>query len=134
MMTWPLWIAAGLAVVGVAFAALGALGILLMTDPLIRLHAASKASTLGAACLLVAAAIAFGGADHAVRAALIVAFLFATAPVGAHMLGRAAYLAKLELAPETVLDELKGRYDSAGRLQGHDAPGSDSPGPEAPRG
>lgn len=104
-------IAAGfLIIVGVAFSLIGALGILVMPDLLLRMHAASKASTLGSACILVAVAVRFGELDIAVRALLAVAFLFLTAPIAAHMLARAGYLRGLSLAPETIRDELEGRY------------------------
>ncbi len=104
-------IAAGfLIVVGVTFSLIGALGIVVMPDLLLRMHSASKASTLGAACILLAAAVRFGEIDIAARALLAVAFLFLTAPIAAHMLARAGYLGGLKLAPETIRDELKDRY------------------------
>lgn len=104
-------IAAGfLIIVGVVFSLIGALGIVVMPDLLLRMHAASKASTLGAACALLAAAVRFGEIDIAVRALLAVALLFLTAPIAAHMLARAGYLGGFKLAPETIRDELEGRY------------------------
>lgn len=105
-------IAAGfLVVVAVAFSLIGAFGTLVMPDLLLRMHAASKASTLGAACALLAAAVHFGQIDVAVRALLAAAFLFLTAPIAAHMLARAGYLTGTKLAPETIRDELADRYN-----------------------
>jgi multicomponent Na+:H+ antiporter subunit G len=42
----------------------------------------------------------------------VVVFVFVTAPVGAHMIGRAAYLSGVPLWEGTLSDDLKGRYDA----------------------
>ncbi|MBK9127582.1 MAG: monovalent cation/H(+) antiporter subunit G [Phycisphaerales bacterium] len=121
MMPWQLWVAGALAVLGCTFSLLGALGILVMTDVFIRMHAASKAATLGAACLLMAAAVGFWEVDVAFRTLAVIVFVFLTAPVAAHVIGRAAYLSRVDLAPETVMDELADKYDlEAGVLRGED--------------
>jgi multicomponent Na+:H+ antiporter subunit G len=50
---------------------------------------------------------------------LVVIFLFLTAPVTAHVIGRAAYLTGTPLAPGTSPDQLAGAYDpESGRLAG----------------
>jgi len=45
-----------------------------------------------------------------------VAFMFMTAPVAAHFIARAAYLVGVPMWEESVADELRERYDAAGRL------------------
>jgi len=95
---------------GVAFCLLAAVGMVRMPDLYTRLQAASKAATLGAACVLVAAAIYFDNAAVATRALLVSVFLMATAPIAAHMIARVGYLIGIPLAEETVVDELRGRY------------------------
>ena len=45
------------------------------------------------------------------RAVATITFIFLTAPVGAHMLARVAYLRGVPFWKGTVLDELRGRYD-----------------------
>jgi multicomponent Na+:H+ antiporter subunit G len=102
-----------LAVVGGLFSLLGAVGILVMPDFYIRMHAASKAVTLGTACLLLAVGVGFGTADVLVRALLVTGFLIVTAPIAAHMIARAAYLADVPLEPGTIVNELRERYDRA---------------------
>jgi multicomponent Na+:H+ antiporter subunit G len=47
----------------------------------------------------------------AVRAVLTIAFFFLTAPVAAHMIGRAAYFIGVPLWQGTIVDELSGHYD-----------------------
>lgn len=81
-------------------------GILRFPDALSRLHAATKPQILGV--LLVITAIALDQRSVATLLALIPVFIFQalTAPVAAHMVGRAAYRTG-QLATETlVVDEL----------------------------
>ena len=111
-------------VLGTVFGLLSAVGILRMPDVYIRLQVASKASSLGIALLMVGVAAHFGRLDVTIRALLVVVFLFLTAPVAAHLIGRAAYLMGVPLAEGSEPDELAGRYDPAtGELAG---PGNDS--------
>ena len=92
-----------------------------MPDVYIRLQVASKASSLGVALLMLGVAVHFGELSVTVRALLVVVFLFLTAPVAAHVIGRAAYLTGTPLAPGTDPDELAGAYDrETGRLAGLD--------------
>jgi multicomponent Na+:H+ antiporter subunit G len=109
---------ASLAVVlGVIFALLSAAGILRMPDVYTRLQVATKASSLGVGLLMLGVAVHFGDLGVTVRALLVVAFIFLTAPVSAHLIGRAAYIAGAPLAPGTSPDELAGEYDHrTGRL------------------
>lgn len=102
---------------GAALGFLSAVGVLRMPDVYMRLQVASKASSLGIALLMVGVAIHFDAISVTIRALLVVVFLFLTAPVGAHIIGRAAYLAGAPLSTETELDELAGAYDvRTGRL------------------
>ncbi len=105
------WGGVVLGVVGVALICLAALGVVVMPDLYTRMQAASKAATLGAACVLLGAAAAFGEGGVAVRALLVVTFLFLTAPVAAHMLARAGYCSGAPLADGTAVDELDACYD-----------------------
>jgi multicomponent Na+:H+ antiporter subunit G len=107
-----------LVVLGAAFMLLAAIGIVRMPDLFTRMQAATKASTLGAGCLLAAAAIDFAEVAVTTRCALIIAFIFLTAPVAAHMIGRAAYLAGAPLWEGTVVDELA---DALSRARQEDA-------------
>ena len=101
------WIVAGLIIIGSGFSLLGAVGILRMPDLYIRTQAAAKSSTLGVSCIVLAAAIHFADVGVTTRALLVIAFLFLTVPVGAHMIGRAAYAAGVPLWDRTLFDELK---------------------------
>jgi multicomponent Na+:H+ antiporter subunit G len=101
-------LAAALLVLGAAFMALGAFGLVRLPDVYLRMSASSKAATLGVSLVLAGAAVHFGTAAVAGRALVVAAFLFLTAPVAAHAIGRAAYRRKSPLGPGTVADELGG--------------------------
>lgn len=105
------WITSGLVVVGAAFMLLAAVGVLRMPDLYTRLHATTKAATLGTGCLLVAFALRFAHVDTAVGALLLAVFLFLTGPVAAHLLGRVAYMIDVPRSAHTERDELADGYD-----------------------
>ena len=116
MTDWPATIAV---VLGVVFCVLSAVGVLRMPDVYIRLQVASKASSLGIALLILGVALHFGELSVSIRGLLVVIFLFLTAPVSAHVIGRAAYITGTPVAPGTDPDELAGAYDAeTGRLAG----------------
>ena len=78
-----------LALVGAALVALAGIGVVRLGDVYARMHAASKASTLGLALIGAAAALAID--DAAAKVGLAVLFTFLTAPSAAHLVGRAAH-------------------------------------------
>lgn len=82
-------IASALVLAGGFFAVLGGLGLARLPDVLMRMHASTKIGTLACGMIVAAAAVHFGEASITVRAVAIVVFLLLTAPVAAHMIGRA---------------------------------------------
>ncbi len=110
-----------LMVIGASFMLLAALGVARMPDLFTRMHASTKSTTLGVACLMLGVAVHFGDLSVAARALAVVAFVFFTAPVAAHMIARAAYFSGVPLWSGTLGDELRGRYDEqAHTLHSHD--------------
>jgi len=95
-----------LLVSGALFMLLAAFGLVRLPDLYTRMSATSKAATLGASLVLLGAALHFGTAAAAGRALVIVAFLFLTAPLAAHAIGRAGYRRGSPLWQGTVADEL----------------------------
>lgn len=91
--------------IGAAFCLLAALGIVVMPDLYNRMQAASKAATLGATCVVLAAAIHFADAAITVRCLLVCVFLFVSVPVASHLIARAAHRAGEPLSSDTVVDE-----------------------------
>jgi multicomponent Na+:H+ antiporter subunit G len=104
-------ITAILLIIGALFMFLGSIGIVRMPDLFLRMSATTKATALGVALMLLAAAIHFNEMDIAARAVAILVFFLLTAPVAAHMIGRAAYFTGVPLWQGTVADELRGHYD-----------------------
>jgi multicomponent Na+:H+ antiporter subunit G len=100
-----------LLLIGTAFMLIAAFGILRMPDVYMRLQVSTKGATLGAGSVLLAVPIFFGDMAIGIRALLIVAFIFLTTPISAHMLARAAYIVGVPLWDGAVRDELAGRYD-----------------------
>jgi multicomponent Na+:H+ antiporter subunit G len=102
-------LATGLLVLaGAFFAFVAALGVLRMPDIFIRMHASTKAGTLGCGLMLLAVAVRFGQLGVTSRALAAIAFLLFTAPVAAHMISRAAYRTGVPLWERSVIDELAG--------------------------
>lgn len=119
----------GLLIFGAMMTLLAAIGLIRFPDLLTRMHAATKTGTLGVGCTVLAVAVHFDDVGITARALLIVVFLFMTAPIAAHMIGRAAYFSGVELWRKTGTDDLRGRYDAAANTlrSWPDSPESDPP-------
>lgn len=87
-----------LILIGAAFTLIGSLGLFRLRDFFTRLHGPTKATTLGVGSLLIASALFFSSRDQglSLHEVLITAFLFITAPVGAHLMAKAALHLRLE--------------------------------------
>ena len=97
--------------IGAFFILISAIGIIRMPDLFTRMSATTKASTLGVGLVLLGTALFWQDIGISARAIIIITFLFLTAPVAAHIIGRAAYFDKVPLWDKTKVDELKGKYD-----------------------
>jgi multicomponent Na+:H+ antiporter subunit G len=80
-----------LILLGGFFCFVAGLGVLRLPDVLIRMHASTKAGTLGSGLILAAVAVYFADTATTTRAVATILFLLITAPVAAHMIGRAAF-------------------------------------------
>lgn len=98
-------------VIGAAFLLLAALGIVRMPDLFSRMQPATKGTTMGVGCIMVAAAFHFGDIVVVARALAVIAFFLLTAPVTAHLIARASYFVGVPLWEHSVVDELRGRYN-----------------------
>ena len=99
-----------LAIIGCFFVFIAGLGVLRLPDIFMRMHASTKASSLGLGLILLAIIFRFPELPAVIKCLLIIVFTFITIPVASHMIGRAAYMHKSKLWNRTVLDELKGKY------------------------
>lgn len=102
-------------IVGLVFTAVGAIGLLRLPDVFTRAHAASKSSTLGVMSILFGVFLYFWLIKDHVNPHLIIAivFLFATSPIGGHLMGRAAYIHGIKpmegTSPDDYADEIAKR-------------------------
>lgn len=107
-----------LVLAGALLTFIGSLGLIRLRDFYSRLHAPTKATTLGVGSLLLASALYFStrGEGVSLHEVLVTVFLFITAPVSAHLLSKAALhlrLRSLAALPSEVSRE--GADDSADR-------------------
>ena len=96
--------------IGAAFVFIAALGALRFPDVYTRMHAVSKATTLGLGCMLIGVAVSFPHLGVIAKIAVVLLFIFFTTPIATHMIARAAYLTGVPQWKGTVADEMKGRY------------------------
>ena len=99
-------VAGVLIIIGALFALVAAIGILRLPDLYTRMHAASKAGTLGSGAMLIALAVYAGDLATATRAIAGVIFFLLTAPISAHLLAKAAYAAGYRMTQLSVRDEM----------------------------
>jgi multicomponent Na+:H+ antiporter subunit G len=104
-------VTAVLLLIGASFLLLAGIGMVRMPDLYSRMQSSTKASTLGIACMLLAVAVHFNDLGIIVRALAASIFFLLTAPVSAHLVGRASYFLGVPLWEGTVRDELRGHYD-----------------------
>lgn len=74
---------------GAGFVLIAAIGIVRLPDLLTRMHASTKAGTLGALLVLVGLALYAGTSEVVSKVVATSLFLLLTAPIAAHMIGRA---------------------------------------------
>ncbi len=94
---------------GAFFILAGSIGVIRLPDVYCRMHAATKSVTLGVASVMVASLFYFAahGQGFSGKNLLAIIFVLLTAPVGAHMISRAAYHFGIEIWEGSVKDELK---------------------------
>lgn len=81
-----------LILIGAVFTLIGSIGLFKLPDFYMRLHGPTKASTLGVGAILIASVIYFSIKQDALslHEILVTLFLFITAPIGAHLMAKAA--------------------------------------------
>jgi multicomponent Na+:H+ antiporter subunit G len=95
---------------GTLFMLVAVVGMLRLPDIFMRMHAITKAGTLGVGLIFGGLAVFFGDLSVVTRSLAVIAFVMLTAPVSAHMIGRAAYLDDVGLWEGTLVDEMSGLY------------------------
>ncbi len=100
--------------IGTVFMLISAVGVIKMPDLYLRMSSSTKTSTLGVASMLMGAVFFFLGDEEVgvlTRTIAIIFFILLTAPVAAHLLGRAGYYNGVPLWEKTKYDDLEGKFD-----------------------
>ncbi len=100
-----------LMLVGAVLMLLASVGLIRLPDLPTRMHASTKAGSLGAALIMLAVAVAMPSAIVWAKVVAVIAFLLLTAPVAAHVIGRAGYFVGAGLWDGTIKDDLANQYD-----------------------
>jgi multicomponent Na+:H+ antiporter subunit G len=103
-MTWNHLIGMFLIGVGVAFNALGCLGLLRLPDVYNRLQAATKCVTFGTCGIFLGVFAMKGFTGFGIKALIGIPFLLLTSPVAAHALARGAHIFGVKLWEKSVID------------------------------
>lgn len=104
-----------IATLGTLFVLLAGVGILRMPDTYLRMAVTTKAATLGIGLILVAAAVYFNDLSTTTRVLAVIIFILLTAPVGAHLIGKASYFTGVKMWEKTLMDDLEGKYRKTGK-------------------
>ena len=107
-------VAAGFCLIAGSFLALAAgVGVLRFPDLLARMHAGTKPQVLGLILLLTGEALRVRNMQVLGMLVLIIVFQLLTAPVAAHMVGRAGYRTGNFDKQTLVVDELESAIERA---------------------
>ncbi|WP_250031079.1 monovalent cation/H(+) antiporter subunit G [Paractinoplanes maris] len=98
-------------VVGALLSLSAGVALMRFPDLLSRMHAATKPQVLGLLLVLIGCALRLREAVDITTLLLVAVFQMATAPVAAHMIGRAGYRAGQARTDLLVVDELAGTDD-----------------------
>jgi multicomponent K+:H+ antiporter subunit G len=82
--------------IGAFFILVGSIGLVRLPEFFMRLHAPTKASTLGVGGVLIASMVYALNESVLIHELIITLFVFVTAPVSAHWLSQAALRLKLK--------------------------------------
>jgi multicomponent Na+:H+ antiporter subunit G len=106
MSTFLDYFASILLLLGTGFTLLATVGLLRLPDLFTRMHAASKAGSVGAGFILLAVALVSFDAAVVLRAIGGIFFLLLTTPVAAHLLARASCQSGYQPTDSTVVNEM----------------------------
>ncbi|TVR42997.1 MAG: monovalent cation/H(+) antiporter subunit G [Bacteroidia bacterium] len=105
------WIVSILLISGSLFMLVAAIGVVKLSDVYMRMHAITKAASLGAILMLAAVLLWYPQWIVAIEALMVVLFVILTAPIGAHMLARVAHRMKVPIGEGYIMDELQDAID-----------------------
>lgn len=115
------YLAAVLILIGSAFTLTATIGLVRLPDLYTRMHAASKAGTLGSCVVLLALAVHADDPAISLRALAGIVFFILTVPISSHLLAKEAHRVGYALWEHSERDELKAALgQEAGSASGDD--------------
>jgi multicomponent Na+:H+ antiporter subunit G len=99
-------------ILGSLIALLSSFGVLRFGDVFLRMHASTKASTLGIGFIMAGTALYFGEALITIKLLALLVIYFFTSPTGTQVLARAAHISGAPMVKETWIDELADQQSS----------------------
>ena len=104
-------LALGCLAFGLLFLTGAVVGVLRFHDPLQRMHASTKAGTLGAMFTVLGSILALRDPTALFIGVATLVFLVLTVPVAGHILGRAIYMSGAHFEGENLRDALAGHLE-----------------------
>lgn len=101
------WIAAFLLIFGSLFMLIAAIGVVKLPDVYMRMHAITKAASLGAILMLAAVSILYVTWIVWVEALMVIVFIIFTTPVATQMISKAAHEGHMPKGDGYIMDELE---------------------------
>lgn len=119
--------AAGCIVIGALLSLSAGVALVRFPDLLTRMHAATKPQVLGLLLVLLGCALRLRTSEDITTLVLVGMFQLVTAPVAAHMVGRAAYRDRQFRADLLVVDEFAPHAAKVGDPDGGEPAGAEPP-------
>jgi len=94
---------------GMAVMLLASIGLLRFGDVFLRMHAATKSSTLGIGFIIIGVGLFFGEPLITIKLAALSAIYFFATATGAQVLASASHATRVRMVKETWIDELAER-------------------------
>lgn len=91
-------------VAGGFFCFVAGIGIVRLGDIFIRMHASTKAGTLGIALIAVAMMLHARSVLEVLEPLFVFLFMILTIPIGSHLIGRAAFRTRIAMQDDTRYD------------------------------
>ena len=101
------WIAGILLILGSGFVLISSIGLLRFPDLYTRMHATTKASSMGMLLMLTGIIIYFPTLPVIIKAFIIIVYIYHTSPVAAHVIGCAAHMMKVRKWDRTHRDDME---------------------------
>jgi multicomponent Na+:H+ antiporter subunit G len=118
------WITALLLMTGALFMLVAAIGVVKLSDVYMRMHAITKAASLGAILMLVAVFLWYPQWIVGIEALMVVLFVIFTSPIGAHMIARVSHHMGVPMGEGYVMDELQEEKNRQAAQSGEESPGT----------